>query len=294
MTLTSNPVTEFIFRFRVAIALVAIVLVFSWAGFHFGDRYGLLIGFFSAMTLNALIFFYVERRISNLFESRELEGVDPDGILRIVREEARRLSVRTPSVHLIKIDTPTAFSAGLFATGAKLYLSRGLIKRLDSSEVALVISYELERLKHEQTQSLTAMSAVASLIATICNAFDAVITFPFTFLSGTQSRELRKYGPLTLITSPIVAGLVRIGSTRGSILKIDKRIGDRIGGNSESWAQTLWKLESYNKTLPLDVNLAEAPLFTVNPLSRMGLYGFASVQPSVETRVRALTGRFPL
>jgi heat shock protein HtpX len=59
-------------------------------------------------------------------------------------------------------------------------------------------------------------------------------------------------------------------------------------------AQALTKLDAYNKTLPLDVNLAEAALFVVDPLAKHGWSSWASVQPSIEDRVRNLVGRYPL
>lgn len=287
-----RPCVDFVFRHRIAIAMIVVTLLFSWMGFHFWDRYGLLVGFFSAMALISLVFFYVERRASRLFPSIELEGVDPDGILRTVGEIARRVGVLSPQVFILELETPTAFSAGLFERNSKLFLSRGLLDRFSKVEIQLLLSYELERLKNEQTQSLTALTAVASLIATVANAFDAALFFPFF----RRRRELRIFGPMTLLTSPLVALLIRLSSPQLSILQVDRQVG-RTTTSAEGWAQTLWKLDAYNKTLPLDVNLAEASLFVVNPLNRFLHYPwcrFASAQPAVETRIHNLTGRFPL
>jgi heat shock protein HtpX len=280
------------FRHRVVLALTLMTLLFSWAGLHFWDRYGLLVGFFSAMALVSLVFFYVERRLSNLFHSIELEGVDAHGILRIVRELSKAVGVRTPQVFILSLATPTALSAGLYERSSKLFLTEGLIARLSIDEIKLVITYELERLKNEQTQSLTALTAIATLVSTIANAFDAVLLFPFR----RRRQELRVYGPMTFLTSPLVALLVRLAAPRESILEIDGKVGTATA-TAEAWAQTLWKLDAYNKTLPLDVNLAEACLFTVNPLNRFQNYPWcrmASAQPPIESRVRHLTGRYPL
>lgn len=266
----------------------AVTLLFSWAGFHFGDRYGLLVGFFTAAALITLVLLYVERRLAHLFPRTELEGTDPDGVLRIVHEECRSRTMRAPPVFIVDLETPTAFSAGLFTKNAKLYLSRGLIARLTSDELRLVIAYELERIKTEQTQSMTALASLASFVATIANAIDAVLLIPF----GAHRRELRPRGPITLLTSPLVAALLRMGFPRSSIIETDQAIGTKT--SPETWARLLWKLDAYNKTLPLDVNLAEASLFTVNPLSRFTWLHFTSAQPEIETRVRELTGRYPL
>ena len=283
-----SPIRNFVFRYRVILSMVIVTLVFSWLGFHFGDRYGLLVGFFSAAGLISLILLYVERRLANIFPRNELEGVDPYGILRTVRDEANARGLRTPPVFIVDLETPTAFSAGLFTRDAKLYLSRGLVHRLSSEETRLVIAYELERMKREQTQSITALASLASLFATVANAVDSLLLLPF----GPRRQELRPYGPMTLFTSPLVAAFLRFGFSRSAIIEADHAVG--TSKSPEEWARLLWKLDAYNKTLPLDVNLAEASLFTVNPLSRLGWLRFTSAQPEIETRVRELTGRYPL
>jgi heat shock protein HtpX len=274
---------------KVWIGLAASTLFFSWCGYQLGDRYGLLVGFFSAMTLNSLVFFYADWRITELFAGTELEGQDPWGLLRMVREQSRRLGVPMPTLHLLQVDAPAAFSAGLFSKGARLFLTEGLVKRFSPDEIALVTAYELQRLKDDRTQRATAAAGLASLIAMIANAFDAVLWLPLR----RENRQLRRLGPMTLLTSPAIALLVRLAVGRSGIMATDRSLG-QTPALAETWAHTLIKLDAYSKTLPLDVNLADSSLFTVNPLARHKWCRFASVQPSVKTRVTALTGRFPL
>src|SRR4051812_48367303 len=73
----------------------------SIGGYHFGDRYGLVVGFFIALGLDALIFFYDEWRLLNQFPSEEIEGNDAWGLNSLARRLAKRLGHRTPSLREI-------------------------------------------------------------------------------------------------------------------------------------------------------------------------------------------------
>ena len=258
---------------------------------------------FTAVGLIALVYFYVEERLLKLFDSVELEGSDPWGLLRIVRDEARRLSILVPRVHLLKIQTPTALSVGLFRKNAKLFVTEGLLRRLSREELILVIAFEMERLRTDQSQSTTAVVSVASLIATVANAFDAVLTYPIQ----RRRLELRKRGPMTLLLAPVVLLITRMGVRKKQLIEADQKtaqLASLISTNTdplktdELWARTLAKLDAYNKTLPLDVNIAEAALFVVNPLARFighaSLSPFRAAGPTIEERLMKLTGRFPL
>jgi heat shock protein HtpX len=280
---------HFLRKAKVWIVLVLTTLFFSWSGYQIADRYGLLVGFFLAMALNSIVFFYVDWRLAGLFSGLELEGNDPWGILRVTRDESVRIGVAAPRVILLKSDAPASFSAGLFTRSAHLFLTEGLVRRLTENELRMLIAYETRKIKEDITQRATAAAAIASLVATTANAFDSVLFLPFK----RENRQLRSNGPMTLLTSPFVALLLRFGVSHRSTLLLDRKVADSAD-RIELWAQTLQKMDSYSKTIPLDVNLAEAALFTVNPLARLGWCQFASVQPSLKTRLVSLTGRFPI
>jgi heat shock protein HtpX len=110
-----------------------------------------------------------------------------------------------------------------------------------------------------------------------------------------RNRPLKRWcqGPFTFISLPFVAIFLRLVIRRSSTLLCDTQAGATFG-DVGTLAQALTKLDAYNKTLPLDVNLAEAALFVVDPLAKHGWSSWASVQPSIEDRVRNLVGRYPL
>ena len=270
----------------IVLSLVSIGLI--WFGWRFGDRFGLLFGFFSAISLLAVVFFYGEWHLASLFPGEPLEGQDPWGVLSQTRELAETLSIPAPSVQLVPHETPFAFSSGIFATQTRVFVSEGLVQKLSPAEVQAVLTYEMQRLRYAHTRAASAAMALAGILASIANSFDSLIVFPFRL----RSKRWRPWAPATLAALPLMALLVRLAVSRRAVFEAD-RLTARTMDGSRALADALMKLDAYGKTMPVDVNLAEASLFTVNPLARKKGWRFAFPQPPAEQRIHALLGHYP-
>src|SRR6476469_2659052 len=136
-----------------------------------------------------------------------------------------------------------------------------------------------------QTRTTTAIVAFADLWLILVGALDAAFMLRFVF----KKRPLKKWnqGPFTLISFPFVALFLRLVIRRSKAFRADRRAAETFG-DEKVLAQALLKLDAYSKTLPLDVNLAEAALFLVNPLASYSWSRWASVQPPIEERVKNL------
>lgn len=301
-TLSSNAAQRFlasvretlgfdrVIEMKLWILLVAMTLLFSWAGFHFFGRYGLLVGFFTAVGLDALIYFYDELRVEPRFPATQFEGRDPWGVLRLIREQARKLGFsKAPPVFEVASETPFLFSTGLTSRRFRLYISTGALKRFNEEELRSLVSYELLRFKSGLTRTSTAVCAIADLWLLLANSIDAVFLLR-VFLRRTPRRW--RIGPLTWLSLPLVSLLLRLVIHRSTILEIDRQVAELT--KDRTYSEALVKLDSYNKTLPLDVSAAEAAHFTVSPLAKYSWSQWASVQPPVASRVRALIGQYPI
>ena len=280
-------------------ALCSMALIVT--GHSIESRFGLLIGFFLALSLNSLVFFYADLRLDSLFPSQTLEGQDAWGILRLARNLAGRTGMKLPNIHVIESETPLAFSAGLMPKRSSVFVSRALLEKMSDKELEIILAYEFRRLDTQQTAAATAISALVGLLSFTARLIDDVILLRFItcFFRKTSDRiELLKhggvrFGPMTLLISPLVAFLVRVSVSRKAIISTDRFVADLTGDRSLV-ARTLWKLDSYAKTRPFPVNLAEAHLFMVSPLVRYPLWRFAVAQPPIERRLFHLTGHEPL
>jgi Zn-dependent protease with chaperone function len=112
------------------------------------------------------------------------------------------------------------------------------------------------------------------------------------FLLGKRLRRTF-FGPFTWLAMPIIALFLRLVIRRSTVSDADRQTAATFD-NGAALARALTKLDSYAKTLPIDASLAEAALFTVDPLNRHDFSTWTSAAPTIEFRVRRLTGRFPL
>lgn len=274
---------------KVWLILAALTIGLMIGGYILADRHGLLLGFLIALSINTLVFFYTDLRLASLFPSEQLEGQDPWGLVHCAQNLARKIRVPIPTIRVVDTTTPIAFSAGLLPKRSSIYLSTELIKRLDKEEIEAVIAYELQRLKLRQTSATTTVAALAGLLTHLATALDQTI-----FLQFLRARQPGQIRPGILLFSPLIALLVRTSVSRSDVFKADRAASQLLSDGGRVLGRTLWKLDAYNKVLPLDVGIAEAHLFTVNPLVRYRWCRFAEVQPSIEDRVQKLTGHFPL
>lgn len=281
-------------QWQVWIALALGSYLAMWLGFRFGDRFGLLMGFFLAVGLCALVVFYDDWRLDTHFAGLDLEGTDPYGVIETTRKLAHTLHLPLPHLRLVENLTPFVFSAGLTRRRLRIFLSSAALKRLEPEELKAVLAYQLMRFHTAQTRVATATAALSDLLFVISGAFDAAL-FLRIFLPLFTGRSPRRScpGPFTWAMLPFATMFLRLVIHRKSISAVDHLTANRFGC-TENLARALVKLDSYGKTLPLDVNAAEASLFTVDPLASSNWSKWTSVQPPIQERVLALAGRYPL
>jgi heat shock protein HtpX len=280
----------FLSRNKVWILLTGFSLLLVICGYHLADRYGLLIGFFAAVGLNALIFLYNDWRLAARFPGRDLEGQDPWGLLRLAHDVAKKNALPCPNLREIQCRTPFLFSNGMLSKNLRIYYSTALVQRFSKDEIQRLFELEMIRFRSGQTRMRTTAVALADSWLFLMGCIDSV--FLFKFFSRGQARQWCR-GPLTALSLPVLSIILRLVTSRNSVSSLDQQAVDEFG-DAQAFARTLEKLDSYSKTLPMDVNFAEATLFTVDPLAHHRWSVWTSVQPPIDRRLRKITGQYPL
>lgn len=251
-------------------------------------RWGLLVGFIATLSMNCLVFFYGDLRLTRLFEATQLEGQDPWGVLTQVEKLCHKLNLKVPRVLLMNLSTPTAFSIGLFESHNTVLLSESLLEEFSPREVEAVLAFELVRLKRHDSFVITVVASLASVIFFIGHIIDDAL-----FFQVVKRRRACQLGPGTWALAPLMLPLIRIGVGRKNFYKADQEAAELLG-DRVLFAETLLKLSSYNAARPLPVALFDSPLFIVNPLTSCSWCRYFQMQPNVERRIRYLVGHFPI
>ncbi|MCB0393405.1 MAG: M48 family metalloprotease [Bdellovibrionales bacterium] len=275
----TNPTKTFLF-------LAGLSTLMLLVGYGLMGRQGLLLGFSLAISLNFFIYFYSENRLSGIFAGREIEGRDPWKLNTLIQKIAFEAKIPPPRLLLIPIETPTAFSIGRTWNTARIVVSEGLLNTLDESEVHAVMAHEISHIKKLDTLSFGVASALAGALLSGASLLDGV--FHWIFRSRNAST-----GFFTAAMAPLAALVLRLTVQSVSDYEADEFAAASVG-DPEILASSLWKLRAYASTKPVKVPPSTAHLFVVNPLTMRGTNRYFHTQPSVESRIEKLIGRYPI
>ncbi len=273
---------------KVWIYLSVMSLAIMYAGLKLGDRHGLLAGFLIALAVNALVYFFSELRLSSRFRSELLEGQDPWGMLSTVTSLSQKVRIPIPKLYLIDVATPITLSYGMSDGQYAISVSEGLVREFTKEEIEAVISLEIARLSRQDTALSTAAAALTAVFGTFARAVDN-----YLLLGILRSRQSVKSQPTTKLFFPIIALLGRLMIRRKDYFAADALAASLIQ-DPQRIANVLWKLHSFQNTMPFEIKSSDVSLFVVSPLERYEWFRKFQPQPPVERRIKLLLGYYPI
>jgi heat shock protein HtpX len=248
-------------------------------GFGLGERQGLLFAFGLVLLLNTAAYFLADFRVRKLFNARPLQGQDPWGLNSSLAELAQQTRIPIPELMVVDLSVPTAFSTGRQWKHATIFLSEGLLKTLDRTELKAVLAHEISKIKRLDTFAQSVSSSLAGGLLWGARRID---------------RSLFRANPkVEKFFEPVALLPVHLSVGKSNYFAADE-LASHLIGNPQSLAQVLWKLHSYAGTQPIEIPRSTAHLFIVDPLTSSPLHRYFQKHPSVEKRIERLVGYFPI
>lgn len=198
-----------------------------------------------------------------------------------------------PKLYVIEDPAPNAFATGRDPKHAVVCATRGLLERLDRTELEGVISHELSHIGNRDT---LVMGIVAVLAGTVVMMTDFVMRM--LWFGGRDSENRQKnalimlLGIVVIILAPIIAQLIQLAVSRRREFLADAT-GAKLTRFPEGLARALEKIASYPEPMK-NVSNATAHLFIANPLHADSskktnwLVKLFNTHPPVEERIAAL------
>ena len=240
--------------------LSVLILVTS---FLIGQIHGLFFGTLIALCINLLIYFLSDSYSAKLFPGQIIEGSDPWQILRITSKLSKKAHIPTPQVFIVPHNCPQSMAIGRHPSCGKIFLTQGLLEKLDEKGLESVIAYHVAGIKQQNT-----------LIHNVAGCFSAALSS-------------------TIFLTPLAWLVMKFCSWPNNYFQTDQLAASYLK-ESKNLATTLWYLNSYSQTQPIKVPWWFSPLFIVSPLTQGERYCYISFQPSVEKRIEKLMGYFPI
>ncbi len=285
-------------RWRTVVLLALFVAVAAALGYAFGEVWYPGGGFVLlpvAVGLSAVssvgTYFAGDRLVLAQSRARELGPGDEPELRHVVEELAIGLGLPTPRIYVVDDPAPNAFATGRDPKHASIAVTRGLLERMDRTELEGVLAHEMSHVGNRDTR---VMLLVAVLVGTVALLADWILRA--TFWGGTRRRGRDQgggaivllIGLVLAILTPIVAALIQMAVSRQREYLADAS-GALLTRYPQGLASALRKIAADPEPLAV-ANKATAALWIWNPLrDHDGLLdGLFDTHPPIAERIRRL------
>ena len=224
-------------------------------------------------------------------QAREMAAGEEPQLRNIVETLSIGLGITPPRIYLIDDTAPNAFATGRDPKHASIVVTRGLLDKLDRTELEGVIAHELS---HVVNRDIRVMLLVTVLVGTVALLSDWMLR-SFAWGGGARRGRDRGGGGIILIAAlvlailtPIVATLIQLAVSRQREYLADAS-GALLTRYPPGLANALRKIAADKEALEV-ANKATASLYIANPLkdAPRALDGLFDTHPPIAERIRRL------
>ncbi|HEX6978351.1 MAG TPA: zinc metalloprotease HtpX [Alphaproteobacteria bacterium] len=274
--------------FRTGLLLAVLTGLFVAVGSLIGGTSGMVIAFLIALGTNLFAYWNADKLVLRMYGAHPVDRAAAPQLYGIVEQLAERGGLPMPKVYVINNEQPNAFATGRNPENAAVAVTTGLLRMLNSEEIAGVLAHELAHVKHRDTLTMTVAASLGGAIGMLAN---------FAFLFGGARDENGNPSPIgwvgalaVMILAPIAAMLVQSAISRGREFEADRE-GAELCGRPLWLANALAKIQrgaAAIENYDAERNPATAHLFIVNPLHGHAWDSLFSTHPPTEERIRRL------
>ncbi len=277
--------------FLIAVVLV-LVIAFGWVMAQIFDQPVILYAAVAISFVQSFIgYFYSDKIALAVSGAQPLERGDNKELFRIVENLSITAGVPIPKLYLIDDTAPNAFATGRDPAHASIAVTRGLLEKLDKTELEGVLAHEMSHVTNYDIRLSTIVVVLVGIIALASDWFLRSMWF-----GGDRDRDnnnggsgiLVLVGIILAILAPLAATLIQLAVSRKREFLADAS-GALLTRHPEGLASALQKIAGDHE--PLEVaNKATAHMYFENPLKDYSgkMNSLFSTHPPVEERIAAL------
>jgi heat shock protein HtpX len=268
------------------LTILTLLLVFG-AQLFFGTQ-AVPIALGIALVMNLGTWWFSDKIALSFAGAKPVSESEAPELYRIVGRVAQMAELPTPRLYVIDQPAPNAFATGRDPQHAVVAVTRGILEVVNERELTAVLAHELGHVRNRDTFVMAVVASVAGAISYLAQMAQWSMWFGGGDRDNRDSGQLGTIGMiLGIVLLPIAAMLVQLAISRSREYGADDQSA-ALTHDPIALASALRKLADYNKSVPLPVNPAVAPLFIVQPLLPGGLSGLFSTHPPIEQRIARL------
>ncbi|MBI4067254.1 M48 family metallopeptidase [Candidatus Gottesmanbacteria bacterium] len=196
-----------------------------------------------------------------------------------------------PKLYIIEDSAPNAFATGRDPQHAVVCATRGILQKLDRTELEGVIAHELSHIKNFDTRLLAVIAVLVGMVAFLSDWFMRTLWWGGRRRDNDKSAgAIMLIGIIFAILSPLVASLIQLAVSRRREFLADAS-GALLTRYPEGLARALEKISQDKEVLEVATN-ATAHLYIINPFKgkNFGAWfaGIFNTHPPIAERVKIL------
>jgi len=274
------------------IVIVGLGWVFSYV---FENQVILVVAVVFSFLMSFISYWYSDKIVLAISRAQPLVKKDNLELYRIVENLCIAAGLPMPRIYVLNEAAPNAFATGRDPKKAVVAITRGLLERLDRSELEGVIAHELS---HIGNRDILLSTVIVVLVGSIVMLSDFFLRWT---IWGGQGRRRSSHGGgrvqviimlvglIAAILSPLIAKLIQLAISRKREFLADAS-GALLTRYPEGLARALEKI-SKDQTQLRVANKATAHMYIASPLKgkqAKGLAKFFLTHPPAMERVKRL------
>lgn len=275
--------------FLVTMFFIFVILI-GWLFSYLFDSPSILYiatGFSFAMSISS--YWFSDKIVLSMTGAKPIEMKDNPDIYRLVENLCISVGMPMPKIYILEDEMqPNAFATGRDEKHAVVALTKGLLMKLEKSELEGVIAHELSHIKNKDTLLQTAIVILVGIIAMLSDMF---LRSGFRRSNDNDKGGNAVFlilGIVAAILAPIVAQIIKASLSRQREFLADAS-GALITRYPEGLANALIKISSDSNEM-IKANSSNAHLFISSPFRGQKISNLFLTHPPVEERVKALMG----
>jgi heat shock protein HtpX len=234
-------------------------------------------------------YWYSDKIVLAMTRARQIGKKDNPELYRIVENLCIGAGLPLPKIYILDEDQPNAFATGRDKNHAAIAVTRGLLERLERSELEGVIAHELAHIGNKDMLLQTITVTLVGFVAILSDFFLRMSRFSFARKKRERDASqaiLFIFAILAAILAPLAAQLIHFAISRKREFLADAT-GALITRYPEGLARALEKIASYPYSMK-GASQGTAHLWISNPFRGGTLAKLFSTHPPIEERIKAL------
>jgi heat shock protein HtpX len=252
----------------------------------------LFIAVIIAVVQSSIGYWYSDKIVLSMANAKLIKKEDSLELYRIVENLSITAGLPMPKIYIMEEEQPNAFATGRDPTHSCIVVTRGLLKKLERSELEGVMAHELSHIGNRDIFLGTVIVVLVGVIAILARIFLRI-----SFMGGSRRNSKNNLGFLMIalgvvaaILAPLAASLIRLSISRKREFLADAS-GSLLTRYPEGLIKALEKI-SKDETPLKKINNSTSHLYISSPFKgkqkKSWFTKLFRTHPPIEERIKAL------